>query len=150
MFQITEHNLLVADVSGSGGTSSSTEILQPGQSFTQTATWNGVATTGPAQGTTPSGCFVVTSQNAPLGTDAAFEIGSPTDPPVSPLLLPSPSSTAVVASLTTARQTIKPGQLTAFTLTLTNQSNKRVKVAPAKSASEIAVYRGSRLMWQSQ
>ena len=144
-FQITEDKFsLVANVSSSGGTSSSTETLQPGQSFTQTATWNGVANIGTAPGTTPSGTFVVTSQNAPLGTAAVFEINSPNDPPG------SPSSTAVVASLATAKQTVPPGQSTAFTLTLTNQSKKRVKVTPANSANEIAIYRGSQLMWQSR
>ena len=127
-FQITEDSYLVADVSGSGGTPSSTETLQPGQSFTQLATWNGVANIGTASGTTLSGSFVVTSQNAPLGEAAAFVIGSSNDPPG------SPSSTAVVASLTTAKLTVPPGQSTAFTLVLANQSNKRVKVTPAKSA----------------
>ena len=40
-FQITGESL-AADVTGTGGTQSSTETLLPGQSFTQTATWNGV------------------------------------------------------------------------------------------------------------
>jgi hypothetical protein len=149
-FQITEGGFLVADVSGSGGTQSSTETLQPGQSFTETATWNGVANIGTAPGTTPSGTFLVRSQNAPLLSAAIFEIGSPGDLPVNLPLFPPPPSSAVVASLATARPTVRSGLPTSFTLTLTNQSQTPVKVPPRKVAVGLVVYRGSQLTWRSR
>jgi hypothetical protein len=148
-FQITGGYFLVADVSGSGGTQSTTETLQPGQSFIQTATWNGVTNIGTTAGTSPTGSFFVQSENAPLFAGAAFEI-TPDNPPVNLPHLPSPPLSGVAASLTTAGPTVRPGQPMALTLTLTNQSKKQLKVTPASSPDELMIYRGSQLVWQSR
>ena len=58
-------------------TSPTTETLAPGQSTTQTATWDDVANAGPFAGGNVWGNFTVTSPNAPQGLGPMAEIVDP-------------------------------------------------------------------------
>ncbi len=135
--------------------SGSLVTLQPGQSLTQTATWN------PAGGQAPVGTYSAYFSGPWNGTGATFQVGAlgdistsfttdQADPPVNSPLPPSPPLSTVIASLTTARQTVRAGRPTAFTLTLTNQSKKPAKVTPVNGEVAIAIDRGSQLMGQSR
>jgi hypothetical protein len=67
------------------------ETLQPGQSVTLTASWNGVSNVGPP--TVETGSFTVTNQQAPTAASASFVIqpAAATPPnPVSPPITVSP------------------------------------------------------------
>ncbi len=132
VFQITKSGFLVADVSGTGGTQSATETLQPGQSFTQTATWNGVANIGTSPGANEWGEFLISNENAPQLQSAFFQIDNP-----------------VVTSLTASSPSFALGQRVAFALTLSNHSNKRVDITPEKSTETLTIYRGSQVLWIS-
>ena len=97
------------------------ETLQPGQSLTQTATWDGsVATAAFLSGSTmgyASGSFVVTNPNAPQGTTAAFQITSPFQD-----------------TLTTDQPTYQLGQTIHFTFTRTNTSDEPAYFEPSTFA----------------
>ena len=54
-----------------------TEILYPGQTVTQTATWDGTSNWLGGQSINNWGAFSVTNPNAPSGTAATFQIASP-------------------------------------------------------------------------
>jgi hypothetical protein len=119
-FQITGETL-AADVSGTGGTQSSTETLLPGQSFTQTATWNGVVgNIGTNPGTTAWGSFAVSSQNASQLQFATFQIAKP-----------------VTTSLVASSPTFAPGQPVTLTFTETNSADVPVTVADYSGSFEI-------------
>ena len=77
-FDITQYQTPVATVSGTDGSSPGTKTLQPGESITQTATWNGMSNMGSLQGTDPWGSFTVSGPNAPQGLTAVFQIENPT------------------------------------------------------------------------
>ena len=79
--------------------------LQSGQSYTQTATWNGIPTIGPLSNL--SGTFTVTNAFDPLGDTATFTFAAP------------PSS-QLVTSLTTDQSVYQLGQPIPFTFTETN------------------------------
>jgi hypothetical protein len=118
-FQIT-NGFLAADVTGTGGTQSSTETLQPGQSFTQTATWNGISNIGTSPGTNAWGNFGVSSQNAPLLQRATFQIANP-----------------LTTSLVASSPTFAPGQPVTLTFTETNSADVPVTVDDYTGSFEI-------------
>jgi hypothetical protein len=107
----TDGAYLVANVSGAGGTQSPSATLQPGQSFTQTATWNGVANIGPSQGANVWGDFSISSQNAPLYSGATFQIAQP-----------------VTTSLVASSPSFAPDQPVTLTFTETNSADIPVAV----------------------
>ena len=118
-FQIT-NSFLAADVTATGGTQSSTETLQPGQSFTQTATWNGVRNIGTNPGTNAWGNFAVCSQNAPLLQWATFQIADP-----------------VTTSFVASSPTYAPGQPVTLTFTETNSADVPVTVDDYPGSFEV-------------
>ena len=69
------NNVVWQSAIGSG--SSTTQTLEPGQSITQTSTWNGISNTGRSPNTNPWGSFVVSSPSAPSGLTATFSIDDP-------------------------------------------------------------------------
>ncbi len=119
-FQITDDSFLAADVTGTGGTQSSTQTLQPGQSFTQTATWNGVRNIGTNPGTNAWGNFAVSSQNVPLLQWATFQIANP-----------------VTTSLVASSPTFATGQPVTLTFTETNSADVPVTVDDYSGSFEI-------------
>ena len=92
------------------GATTTPETLQPGQSLSQTATWDGslpgMAEPGESAGYA-YGSYVVTNPNAPQGTTAALTIASPFQD-----------------TLTTDQPTYQLGQTIHFTFTRTNTSDE--------------------------
>jgi hypothetical protein len=117
-------NAVVFSQTGSGSPTAVT--LQPGGSLTQTATWT------PSTGQAPAGSYSAQYSDSTQGASTSFQIGS-----------------SLVASLATARSVVRLGQPTAFTLTLSNHSNKRVDVTPETSADALTILRGSHVVWRS-
>jgi DNA polymerase IIIc chi subunit len=111
------------------GTGGSLVTLQPGQSLTQTATWN------PAGVQVPAGSYVANFSGPWNGSTTTFQVGAPG---------------SISTSLTTNQADYAFGTPVKITLTLSNQSNKRVKLIPSKSSNEIALYRGGQLVWQTR
>ena len=80
-----------------------TETLQPGQSFTEAATWNGIAL-GSSSNTPSTGSFVVTNSAAQQGSTASFLIAAP----VSPTPTPTPTTTPTPTPTTSPTPTTTP------------------------------------------
>ena len=102
--------------------------LKPGQSLTETATWNGESTADPSIAAT--GSFVVTNQLAPTSASASFQITSP-----------------VTYSVTTSQPTYQFGQPVQLTLTATNPSNQSVAVN--LNPASFTVTQGGNPVWAS-
>jgi hypothetical protein len=88
-------------------------ILQPGQSITETATWNGVATHGNSSGNNVWGAFTVTNTIGAAGLSAAFTVQDP-----------------ITATLTTNQTSYQTGQSVHITVTETNTSQFPVYLNP--------------------
>jgi hypothetical protein len=102
------------------GATTTPETLQPGQSLSQTATWDGSLTGMVEPGESSGyayGSFVVTNPNAPQGTTAAFQIASP-----------------FKETLTTDQSTYQLGQTIHFTFTRTNTSDEPAVFTPSTFA----------------
>jgi hypothetical protein len=102
------------------GATTTPETLQPGQSLSQTATWDGSLTGMVEPGESAGyayGSYVVTNPNAPQGTTAAFQIASPFQD-----------------TLTTDQSTYQLGQTIHFTFTRTNTSDEPVVFTPSTFA----------------
>ena len=109
------------------GQSPTSVTLQPGQSVSQTATWDGTITeTANQQGTTTSyavnqfGTFQVSNPNAPQGDTATFQI---TDP--------------LQGALTTDQTTYQLSQPVQLTYTETNTSGQTLTIATANPLYQI-------------
>ncbi len=102
--------------------------LKPGQSLTETATWNGESTADPS--IVATGSFVVTNQLAPTSASADFQINSP-----------------VTYNLTTSQSTYPFGQAVELMLTATNPSNQSVAVNA--SPASFTVTQGGNAIWSA-
>jgi hypothetical protein len=89
--------------SGGGSGPPTSETLNPGQSITQSATWNGISNTGTSPNTTQWGDFNITNPNAPAGLTATFSIDNP-----------------LASKLTSQSTSYTPGQPVSLTETITN------------------------------
>ena len=108
------------------------ETLQPGQTLTQTATWDGTAPYSPLEGaeaTNNWGTFVVSDPNAPQGLTATFQI---TDP--------------IATNLTTDQSVYQMGQPVQVTFTQTNTSDQPVTFGGG-SATAFLIYRDGAPLW---
>ncbi len=151
--------------------------LQPGQSLTLTATWDGI----PEGGSSPStGTFVIANQLDPQGpvatvtvkdstssspsspatpTGGASEDSSPTSsssggsassPPSSSTLGPGDTSPSPVAlTVRTNHSTIKAGQPIHMTLTLKTLGRGRVAVPAGTTSDGFTVLEGLTTLWHS-
>ena len=81
--------------------------LQPGQSISQTATWNGIPSGGTANAPA-SGSFVVSTTGAPQGPTASFTISPTTTPTPTPTTTPTPSPTGTTTPAPTPTVTPTP------------------------------------------
>ncbi len=97
-----------------------TETLEPGQSLTQTATWDDIANVGASAGTNVWGTFNVTSPNAPAGL-------APTGSVIDPLSF----------SLSAQAGSVAPGQPVVFNWVATNTDT--VPITIPESAGELTV-----------
>jgi hypothetical protein len=112
-------------------------MLQPGQSLTQTATWNTDAST------TLPGSYSGNFSDGKLGARTNLWIqssGPITVPPNIPVTLP------ISATLATAHSTYKPGNRVAISLTLTNLSSQSVALGTTSGSAGFKIYRGSVLV----
>jgi hypothetical protein len=114
-------------------------VLQPGQSITRTATWNGIPSVGPPSELT--GTFTVTNQQARTAAHATFTI-QPPSPTAAPLTM-----TNIVTTINTDRAVYLPGRPIHMTFTETNEGSAPVQVVASPSAFE--VYQNGSLVWKS-
>jgi hypothetical protein len=119
------------------------ETLQPGQSQTLTATWDGVCNIG--QATPLTGTFTATNQQAPTGASATFQIVNATLPPVQ---IPLPNNPALTATLTTGKPAYRPGAPVHIILTLTNTSQTAVELSPNPASDGFYASRGKVVVWR--
>ncbi len=96
--------------------------LQPGQSFTQTATWNGVPDQLPSGDS--SGTFIVSNELDPSAETATFQIVAP------------PGS-LLTTTVTTDKPAYDFGEPAQFTFTETDAGNQPVAVLTGPAAFEI-------------
>jgi hypothetical protein len=139
--------------------------LQPGQSLTLTATWDGV----PTGGSSPSsGTFVIDNQLNPQAASATVTIAGSTSPssnptppkptprPVNPVATapapvsasPAPGSSSIAVTVSTDHPTYRKGHQVRMTLTLQDVGNSPV-VLPINSADRFTVLKGSTAVWSS-
>jgi hypothetical protein len=118
------------------------KTLQPGQSETLTATWNGVSNIGPP--TVETGTFTVTNQQAPTGASATFQIENAASPPTH---TPNENDPPISVKLTTNKPAYRLGQPVLMTLTLTNTSDAAVAIAPNSSSDGFYASRGGAVVW---
>jgi hypothetical protein len=120
------------------------EILQPGQSYVQTLSWNGptwyVSTSPEATGT-----FIASNLLDPNGSTATFQIVGPVSVPPN-IPVPQP----VIATLISNQNAYKPGQSVRLTMTLNNTSTAKVSVTPNTFADGITVMDGSTVVFRSR
>jgi hypothetical protein len=122
--------------------STSWETLQPGQSYTNTITWDGFdgyAINSP-QGT---GTFTLSSTQDPSASSATIQILSTPYPPSS---ITSPPPMAV--TLSTPQATCAVGQSVPIALVLNDVSTNQVKVKPRQSVETMTVREGSTMVYE--
>jgi len=109
--------------------------LQPGQSLTQTATWNGAQ----------PGNYDLNYQNADAGTFGSIQVTPAPSAPAPPVQNPQP----VTETVTTSLQTHHNGHTVVMTLTLQNTSSQSVVISPNPSSDGFTVFSGSTKVWHS-
>jgi hypothetical protein len=153
-FELTVNGTVVWDSTDTDALPSSAtwEMLQPGQSYTQTTTWDGFdgyAIDSP-KGT---GTFAVSDLLSPNATSATIQILSTTYPtqsnpnPQQPISITSPPPLAV--TLPTAHATYKLGQSVPISLVLKNVSISKVAVKQNHHVDRLTVLRGSTVVYES-
>jgi hypothetical protein len=119
--------------------------LRPGESFTQTATWDGRANEGPALSSMPTGAFEVHS-DVPGTNTVAIRIGDGPSQPPSPS--PSPSPTSLSVSIATDRATYRTGLPVVVTITETNTGTEAARVDGC-GPDRVTISRREVAVWQS-
>jgi hypothetical protein len=118
--------------------------LRPGQSHTQTLTWDGDVGTG---------SFTVSNLLDPNATSATFQIQSVPNPPQSnpnpqpPIGITSPSP--VLASLSTGQTSYKVGQSIRLSVILNDVSASKLTVRQRHSIDKLTVLAGSTVVYES-
>jgi hypothetical protein len=141
-----------------------TKTLQPGESYTQTATWNGMPQ-GSTNGSPATGTFVLSNAEAPPTLTKTFVINPPSTPTPTPTSTPTPTPTPtstptptptptqavspLSVTLTTNRAAYRRGMAVRLTLTLRNTGNTTISITPNSSTDGITVSQGSTVVWHS-
>jgi hypothetical protein len=117
--------------------------LQPGQSYSQTATWNG--------SNAATGTFAVSDPFDPSGSSATFQIltTSPSGGSNGGGGSKTPTPSPVDAMLSTRRHKYKLGQRIALSLILKDVSATRVAITPRLSTETVTVQLGSTLVYET-
>jgi hypothetical protein len=110
---------------GASSQGPTTETLQPGQSVTESATWNGVANEGTMSGTNVWDDFVVSFAGAPAGMTREFQITSP-----------------LTQSVTANQSTYQSGQAVQLTATETNTSTQAITILNTQDQFTVMGYGG--------
>ena len=114
------------------GAASTSEALQPGESLTQTVTWDGSSTELFGSPSDLYGTYAVTNPNAPQGTSASFQIASP-----------------IEDRLTTDQSTYQSGQPVQISFTRTNTSDQPIPFSLDGSEDLFQVTKDGQIVWQS-
>jgi hypothetical protein len=114
------------------------QTLQPGQSVSETATWNGKVLNG-SQGT---GTFTLANDLSPTAS-TTFMIVSPSLPPT-----PSPSTSTISASLSADKLVLRRGHPVHITLALLNTGSEPVSLAATPADVQFSARHGSKLVWR--
>jgi hypothetical protein len=119
--------------------------LQPGQSFSLNATWNGIQDEGPP--VSSDGVFVVHNQLAPNGPTATITLSSEPQPrPVEPQ--PKPAQ-PLLATLEAEHSSYKRGQNVSLTLVERNVGSQDLAVASGRHIVDLEVTRESTVVWRT-
>jgi hypothetical protein len=163
-FELTSNgSVLWASAGDQDAASSATwQTLQPGQSYSQSFTWNGIPDV--------SGTFVVSNVLDPNGSSATIQIlplhPTPVDPPLPifppPSLPPSnpppsnpnpqpPTGTSVppIAVTLSTAQTYKLGQSIPLSLILKDVSTSKVAIKEKRHIETVTVQHGSTVVYES-
>lgn len=140
-FDVTKNGTSVWTLANPDTQQATWSTLQPGQSYTQTATWNG---SGGGTGT-----FAASDPFDPSGSSATFQIVST---PYTGGSGPSTSKTGsspIVATLSTGRHVFKLGQRIPLFLKLKDVSTSRVAIRPSQGTGTVRIQTGSTLVYVS-
>ncbi len=119
--------------------------LQPGQSYSQTVTWDGIPNQGSAGN--PTGVFTVSDNFDPNADVATFQISSQAT--TSGQNLTGSSTPDVVATLSTDRGRYKIGESVRIALTLKDASAKHIALKASKNVAQITVLEGLTEVYES-
>ena len=137
-FQVMQNGTVIWDTfwdSQNPLTQPSWSTLQPGQSYSQTTTWDGI----PNQGSpgNPMGLFSVSDNFDPNADVATVQIFSP---PTTPGQSPSGASASdVVATLSTNQGHYKFGESVHFSVILKDVSAKHIALKPNSNVAQVTV-----------
>lgn len=133
------------------------DVLQPGQSLSLSATWDGIPNGGNAPAT---GTFVISDQLAPTAATATVTISDSAStappgenppvadpPPVS--VPPGTGSSPVALSVTTNHPTYRSGHPVRMTVTLRNTGHSPVDLASGANGDGFTVLEGSTAIWHA-
>jgi hypothetical protein len=143
--------------------STSWQTLQPGQSYSQTITWDGFDGYSAAS-PNGTGTFTVSNLLDPTQSSVSFQVvgtpvSTPPNPgpgpvppvpapkPVPPISIVSPSPIAVTVS--TAHDTYTVGQSVPLTVVLTNVTSSNISVSKRQTVETVTVRQGSTLVYES-
>ena len=124
-FEVTQNGTTVLNpfyVGAPATTTPAWSTLQPGQSYSQTATWNGLPVTGPLNSLAVP--FTVSNEFDPDADTATFQYGAP-------------PSDLLTTSLTTDRSVYLLGQPIQLTFTETNVGTTTVQVMEGPSSFDV-------------
>jgi hypothetical protein len=146
-FQISENGTAIWNATSNLSYSeTSWTTLAPGQSYSQTASWNGLPNTGTLSSL--PGVFTVSNFLDQANDTTSFQIvGTVSVPPFIPA--PPPSTSPVTAKLVTNQPAYKPGQSVELSMVLTNVSTAKVRLARDAQTSGITVMDGSTVVFHS-
>ncbi len=157
-FQVSQNGTVVWRQTPAGMPSNLQPVwttLKPGQSYSQTATWDGtpnvetsasLATSAAYTGLT--GSFTVTNQLDLQADTASFQILPTNNSPPPDPAPPTPVS-PVTATVTPNHSVYVPGQVVDLAMTLDNTGKANVTVAPKPAVDGITIIEGSTVIYRS-
>ncbi len=130
---------------GNPQTQPSWSTLQPGQSYSQTAIWDGI----PSQGflDSPTALLTVSDNFDPNADVATFQIVS--QPSTASQSSSSANASDVLATLSTDQVRYKLGQSVHISFVLKDVSAKHIAVQPNKNVAQITVLSGSTEVYEA-
>jgi hypothetical protein len=157
-FQVVQNGTIIWDTpwdSYGPSTPLSWSTLQPGQSYSQTATWDGI----PNQGSlgSPTGLLTVSDNFDPNADVATFQIVSQSTTPsqnpsgasASSQNPSGASASDVLATLSTGQGRYKLGESVHISLILKDVSAKHIALKPNRNVAQITVLAGSTEVYES-
>jgi len=120
------------------------ETLQPGQSLTLTATWDGV----PNGGSAPvPGQFLVANQLQSQADTATITIADPGSPSKGQASPTPPAASSIALSVATDHPAYRLGHPVRITMVLHNTGDRPVDITPGSTADGFTVLQGTTPIW---